>query len=50
MLFELLEIKASLNFSKLLTNSSLKQGVDKHDKLLCGSASFCLSWDKEKYK
>lgn len=50
MLFQILEIKASLNFSKLFTNSCLKHGMDKHDKLLCDSASFCLSWDKEKYK
>lgn len=34
-LFELLEIKASLNFCKLFTNASSKQGVGKHDKLLC---------------
>lgn len=50
-LFELLEIKALLNFCKLFTNASSEQGVSKYDKLLfCGSASFCLPWDKEKYK
>lgn len=46
-LFDFLEIKASLNFCKLFTNASLEQGVGKQDKLLY---FVVLPWDKEKYK
>lgn len=46
-LFDFLEIKASLNFYKLFINASLEQGVGKHDKLLY---FVVLPWDKEKYK
>lgn len=43
-LFDFLEIKASLNFYKLFTNVSLEQGVGKHDKLLY---FVVLPWDRK---